>query len=121
VSGLLEAAILHNIMIIALPPHTSHHLQPLDKSVFGPFNKAYDRVCSEFMADHPDHQVNKATWPRLFKSAWSKSVTADNIKSGFCATGIWPMDANALPDCVYLPSEAFDIPLDAQVPTSPTS
>jgi hypothetical protein len=115
---LLEAAILNNIMIMALHPHTSHHLQPLDKSVFGPFSKAYDRACSEFMADHPDHQVNKATLPRLFKSAWSKSMAADNIKSGFRATGIWPMDVSALPEYVYLPSEAFEVPLDAQIPTT---
>ena len=27
------------IYLFALPPHTSHFLQPLDKSVFGPFKK----------------------------------------------------------------------------------
>jgi hypothetical protein len=24
-------------------------LQPLDRSVFGPFSKAYDRACTEFL------------------------------------------------------------------------
>ncbi|XP_062607056.1 uncharacterized protein LOC134268829 [Saccostrea cucullata] len=86
VLGLLEAAISENILIMALPPHTSHHLQPLDKAVFGPFSKAYGRACSEFMTNHPNHEINKSTWPRIFKSAWEASVTPDNIKSGFRAT-----------------------------------
>ncbi|XP_062566558.1 uncharacterized protein LOC134228881 [Saccostrea cucullata] len=118
VLGLLEAAISENILIMALPPHTSHHLQPLDKAVFGPFSKAYGRACSEFMTNHPNHEINKSTWPRIFKSAWEASVTPDNIKSGFRATGIWPMNVSALPDYVYLPSEAFDLPIENRQQTS---
>ncbi|CAG2187086.1 unnamed protein product [Mytilus edulis] len=32
--GLLDEAKKENIIVMALPPYTSHHLQPLDKSVF---------------------------------------------------------------------------------------
>lgn len=42
--GLLELAIHENIEIFCLPPHTTHALQPLDRSVFGPFNKACHRL-----------------------------------------------------------------------------
>lgn len=34
--GLLQEAVKENI-ILAMPPHTSHHLQPSDKCVFVPF------------------------------------------------------------------------------------
>ena len=49
VLGLLEAAYEENIIVFALPPHCTHMLQPLDRSVFGPFSKAYDRACTEFL------------------------------------------------------------------------
>lgn len=109
--GLLDEAKKENIIVMALPPHTSHHLQPLDKSVFGPFSKSYDRECTEFMAEHPDHLINKATWPRIFKKAWEAGITPQNIKSGFRATGIYPLNPSAVPDSAYLPSEPFNQPM----------
>ena len=93
--GLLDEAKKENIIVLALPPHTSHHLQPLDKSVFGPFSKCYDRECTEFMAEHPDHLLNKATWPRIFNKALESGIKEENIKSGFKATGIWPLNPSA--------------------------
>ena len=32
------------IVFFTIPPHTSHRLQPLDKSVFGPFKSAYNNA-----------------------------------------------------------------------------
>lgn len=105
--GLLEEAARIDILILALPPHTSHHLQPLDKSVVGPFSHCYDRACSDFLAAHPDHLINKVTWPRIFRQAWEQGVTSNNIKSGFRATGIWPIDPSAVPEWAYLPFRLF--------------
>ena len=36
---LIESANSNNLILFVLPAHTSHLLQPLDVSVFGPFNK----------------------------------------------------------------------------------
>jgi len=37
----------NNIVLLSIPPHCSHELQPLDKTVYGPFktffNEAADR------------------------------------------------------------------------------
>ena len=67
VLGLLEAAYEENIIVFALPPHCTHMLQPLDRSVFGPFSKAYDRACTECLSDHPNNDINKQTWPIEFE------------------------------------------------------
>jgi hypothetical protein len=48
-------AMEENIHIPALPPH----LQPQDKTVFGPQNRADNEACSNFMQDNPLNQVNK--------------------------------------------------------------
>lgn len=79
--GLLELAESQNIHIISLPPHTTHALQPLDKTVFGPFNKAYNKACSEYLSASPVNAVNKWTFPHLFKLAWDEGVTEKNIFS----------------------------------------
>eukprot|EP00918_Siedleckia_nematoides_P023814 GHVU01051384.1.p2 GENE.GHVU01051384.1~~GHVU01051384.1.p2 ORF type:complete len:109 (+),score=3.37 GHVU01051384.1:904-1230(+) len=47
VLDLLEEAVANNIILLGLPPHTSHWLQPFDK---GCLNSAYNRVCTEYMS-----------------------------------------------------------------------
>ncbi|CAC5404099.1 SF1 [Mytilus coruscus] len=111
VLGLLEEACNENIIVFALPPHCTHMLQPLDRTVFGPFSKAYDRECTEFLSKHPNNDINKQTWPRVFKTAWEAALTVDNIKNGFLACGICPFDASVIPDSAFLPSDPFDVPL----------
>lgn len=86
-------------------------LQPLDRSVFGPFSKAYDHACTEFLFDHPNNDINKQTWPRVFKAAWEASLTVDNIKTGFLATGIFPFNPAVIPESAFLASDPFDAPL----------
>jgi hypothetical protein len=86
--AILQLAIEENIHIPSLPPHTTHCLQPLDRSVFGPFNKSYNTTCSDFLSQHPLHLVNKWTFPALFKTAWEASLTPQNIQSADKNLGI---------------------------------
>ncbi|XP_062596590.1 uncharacterized protein LOC134258049 [Saccostrea cucullata] len=116
--GLLELADQEGIHVLALPPHTTHFLQPLDRSVFGPFNKAYNKFCSDFLSQNAAHVINKWTFPSLFKKAWEEGITAENIVSGFRACGIYPFDPQAIPESAYLPSSAYDIPQNS-APTTP--
>lgn len=67
------------IHVLALPPHTTHFLQPLDRSLFGPFNKAFNKFCSDFLSKSALNIINKWTFPSLFKSAWEDGVTSENI------------------------------------------
>lgn len=108
--GLLELAIHENIEIFCLPPHTTHALQPLDRSVFGPFNKAYDTACSEFLSQSPYHAVNKQTFPSLFKKAWESGVNKENIMNGFRSCGIVPFNRDAISSEMYDPSLATETP-----------
>lgn len=89
VLGLIEAASKNNIHIMALPPHTTHYLCPLDRCVFGPFSTHYNTICSEFI-QNPLNVINKMSWPGLFNTAYMKSFTPENIESGFQACSILP-------------------------------
>ena len=121
--GLLELAIQENIHIICLPPHTSHMLQPLDRSVFGPFNTAYNTACSEFLSESPYHIVNKGSFLHLFHKAFDNGITRENVVNGFKACGIVPFNPDAIPSEAFHPSFATENPLPQQHSSSdnPTS
>ena len=103
--AILELAIQHDIHILCLPPHTTHALQPLDRSVFGPLNKAFNNVCSEFLAENALHSVNKWSFPGLLSSSWDIAFTKSNIQSGFRACGIYPFNPRAVDQGMLLPSK----------------
>ncbi len=106
--GLLERAKEENIHILALPPHTTHCLQPLDKCMFGPLKAAYNEACTTYMSADPNRIVNKASWPGLFVEAYEKGVTTANISSGFRACGIYPFCPTAIGNEAFLPSLATE-------------
>jgi hypothetical protein len=89
----LDYSIKNRIMVMVLPSHSSHTLQPLDVGVFGPLSSYYS---SELLRQQQRSQglllVVKADFYRLFKSAYASSFTEANIIAAFEATGIWPMD-----------------------------
>ncbi|XP_065658204.1 uncharacterized protein LOC136082712 [Hydra vulgaris] len=49
----LELAIQHGITMISFPPHCSHKLQPLDRTVFGPLKRFYNSACDNWMVSNP--------------------------------------------------------------------
>ena len=52
----------HKIICLCLPPHSTHLLQPLDVSVFGPLKQNYKRLLS----GKPVFQSTMSTKPILF-------------------------------------------------------
>jgi hypothetical protein len=109
--AILECAIDNNIQILSLPPHTTHILQPLDRCVFGPFSSSYNKACSDFMAENVLNTVNKWSFPGLIRMAWEEAFTPENIKSGFAACGIYPLNRSIIPDSAYDPSVPTDVML----------
>jgi hypothetical protein len=45
------------IHLLTIPPHTSHKLQPLDKTFFGPLKTHYNEECSKFMTNNPGKRI----------------------------------------------------------------
>ena len=90
---------------MAIPPHTTHWLQPPDKSVFGPLSSAYNREASIHMAASPTHTINHRSWPALFRKAWEKALSYGNIISSFRKCGVYPVNSLAIPNEAYAPSE----------------
>lgn len=124
--GLIELARANDISLFALPPHTTQYLNPLDKTVFGPFQREYNRQCTDFMSQSPNNLVSKWEWPRLFNVAYTKTVNKDNIMKGFEVCGIYPFNDKRIPISAFAPSLPFDTHTAAsqshnETPESPTA
>ena len=78
------------IVLLTIPPKTSHKLQPLDVSVYGPFKTGYNIAMDNWMRTNPGKNVTIYEVSSLLKEAQMVAMTPRNIMSGFCSTGNWP-------------------------------
>ncbi|KAF7572874.1 hypothetical protein PtrM4_077790 [Pyrenophora tritici-repentis] len=89
----IDYAIAHNIMLLVLPPHSTHTLQPLDVVMFKPLAAAYSLSLQHYLqASHGLLAVRKDDFYRLFKPAWDSSFIKKHALKAFKATGIAPID-----------------------------
>ena len=100
----IRAAAASQIIIFALPPHTTHLTQPLDKSAFACLKKSWRKVCHEFIVSNPGRVVTRYEFSMLFSRAWCESMTIRNVTSGFTVTGICPFQRK-LPELDFEPEK----------------
>lgn len=94
--AVIRSAAESSVVIFALPPHTTHIVQPLDKGCFSPLKAAWRQVCHDYCSKNPGKTVTRYEFNHLFSDAWFKSMTATNIISSFKSTGICPFDRSAI-------------------------
>ena len=57
----IDNACENGIVIVSLPLHTSHKLQPLDRSFFKPLKAAFNSACSIWLRNHPGRRITQWT------------------------------------------------------------
>lgn len=100
----------NNVVILTLPPHCSHKLQPLDVAVLGPFKTFFKCALNDWMINNPGKTATIYTLPKLAKSAYEKAYTIKNITAGFRKAGIFPFDSNAYTDDDFVSASVTDRP-----------
>ncbi|XP_022163930.1 uncharacterized protein LOC111029276 [Myzus persicae] len=90
-----------HIVMLSLPPHTSHRLQPLDVSFFGPLKAAFKRECDLYIKSHCLVKITPYDLVELFNKAYSCVATIQKGISGFASTGIVPLNPNIFTDEDY--------------------
>lgn len=79
------------------PPNSTHSLQPLDVVLFSPLSRNYT---TELNRNSQRSQrltsVTKRDFYSNFWAAWSSTTSPELILKSFSATGVWPMDADAV-------------------------
>ena len=99
----IRVAAAAHVILFALPPHTTHLSQPLDKGVFASLKMHWREVCHDFLTRHPGRVVTRYDFCALFSKAWSESVTIKNVIAGFRTTGVFPFNRMA----IDVPKESF--------------
>lgn len=97
----------NGIIYLSLPPHTSHKLQPLDVSVFGPFKSKLKTAFNDWHIRNIGKTISIYNIAELSKSAFLESFTPKNITSGFSKPGIWPFNRLAFGDDDFAPIEIY--------------
>jgi hypothetical protein len=81
------------ILVLILPPHSTHRLQPLDVGCFGPLAHEYGEGLHELMFKSLGHSyMNKSKFWTLFKKAWDTAFIAETIQQSWQKSGIWPFN-----------------------------
>ena len=79
----------NGIDIMTLPSHTSHSLQPLDRTCCAPFKADFRRIRDDWIRHHKNTKVEKSMLCEWTSKALGQALTPSNIKAGFrrCSGG----------------------------------
>lgn len=94
----------NGILMVSIPPHSSHRIQPLDLTIFGPLKRAFYQQCEFFMSTR-NCKITTYNIAALFTPAFNKIASVDKAVNGFKASGIWPFDPNTFSDDCFQPTE----------------
>nr|XP_042907942.1 MFS-type transporter clz9-like [Parasteatoda tepidariorum] len=101
----------NGIIMLTLPPHTSHKLQPLDRTVFSSFKEHYNIACNQWMLTHAGRPITIYDIAECVGKAYPLSFTPKNIVSGFQVTGIYPFNRDVFDDSAFLSAFVTDRPM----------
>ncbi|ESO02258.1 hypothetical protein HELRODRAFT_161504 [Helobdella robusta] len=104
----IDYAMNNGIVMLSFPPHCSHKLQPLDRTVYGPFKRYYNTALKDFMINNTAHRPDIYDIPGLVVKAYKSAMTIENITSSFKVTGIWPHNSDVFAEEEFLPSKVTD-------------
>ena len=94
----IERAIKEDIHIIKFPPHVTDKLQPLDVACFGPLKRLWEIELNSWVNEFgPRMPMRKANFVNKLGEIWYKGLSPENIKAGFRATGVFPVDKEKFP------------------------
>ncbi|XP_049886788.1 uncharacterized protein LOC126381335 [Pectinophora gossypiella] len=85
----------HDIEIVVLYPNSTHLLQPMDVAIFRPLKRFWKQETTKWKTQNLGQQVKKHNFAPILKHAIDL-LTADSIKNGFRAGGLFPFGPNLI-------------------------
>jgi hypothetical protein len=86
-----ELASAKNIILLGLPSHTTHIVQPLDVGDIGPVKQKLSSIVTNFGFLNPHSVIGKAKFPAVLNYALDQ-ITPPTFKHAFQHSGIYHVD-----------------------------
>ena len=93
----------HRILIICLPSHTTHILQPCDVGVFGPLSSYWKAQVNA--ASRAYIPITKSNLLSYYHTARENAFRKTTITAAFRKTGIHPLNPDAIDKAVFEPAK----------------
>ncbi|XP_076814279.1 uncharacterized protein LOC143460585 [Clavelina lepadiformis] len=110
----LELASKSGVIMLSLPPHTSHRMQPLDLTFFKPLKTYYYQQIEQWLRANPGRAVSAFQICRLFGLAYGKAANVSCAVNGFRKAGIYPVNMLVFNDGDFAAADVTDQPDPAE-------
>lgn len=104
----VELARLHGVVMVSLPSHCTHKMQPLDLSFFKPLNTYMSSAISSKLRERPGTRLNVQHIASLVGVALPRAATMEIAMNGFRRSGLWPVDRYVFSEADFAPSLVTD-------------
>ncbi len=96
-----------NVVVVLLPPHTSHFLQPLDVSVFQQWKHHHSQVLDQNVRQGVS-PLDKNSFFACLNEIRERTLTERVIKAGFRKCGFFPFQPRVVLEQLVVNGEIFD-------------
>ena len=80
---------LRNIVLFVLPAHSSHSIQPLDVTMFGPMKIEYTTLAHDYVKE-TEEGILPSNFCEFIATVYDHAMCGTNITDGFTQAGIYP-------------------------------
>jgi hypothetical protein len=118
----LKYCLDNKVIPFSMPPHATHHLQPLDVGVYGPYAHYYGLQVDEFTRKSSGIlPINKGNFWDILRPARVRTFVKSTITSAWAQTGLYPFNPRMA--ISKLPNGRTPEPIQAipEVQSSPTA
>lgn len=94
----INLACEYDIIMLSFPAHTTHRLQPLDRSFFKSLKSSYNEASSAWLRTNPGNTIKQMNVSEIFGIAYARSVRMNIALNGFKSAGLWPCNRQEFQD-----------------------
>jgi len=109
---------INKVVLMYLPAHATHVLQPLDVTVFTSLKAKFHELTAEWSCLDVSAPIAKQNWLHAYKAAGAHAYSVSNIRAGFRACGIIPLNpARVLEkEDAFLEADQFEAAVSTATP-----